>query len=176
MKTSTKIAVAFVALAGISGAALSAQADSRWSGRGDGPESRMQQAGSGGMRHHGGGHEDGRHMFRMLESFDVNGDGKLSQAEIDETRAERFTSFDADSDQTLTLAEYEQLWLAAMREKMVDRFQDLDADGDAKITAEEFKAPFANLVRHMDRNDDGVVNREDSPRRQHRGPMADDNG
>jgi Ca2+-binding EF-hand superfamily protein len=115
-------------------------------------------------------------MFRLLESFDINDDGKLSQEEIDQTRGERFTSFDADSDQALTLAEYEQLWLAAMREVMVDRFQDLDADGDARITAEEFKAPFAKLVRRMDRNDDGVVDREDSPRRQHRGPMSDDNG
>ena len=54
----------------------------------------------------------------------------------------------------------EALWLAAMREKMVDRFQDLDADGNAVVTTEEFKKPYANMVRHMDKNGDGVLSRE----------------
>src|SRR3546814_4022522 len=67
-------------------------------------------------------------------------------------------------DQSLTLGEYEQLWLDAMRERMVDRFQDLDADGDAKVTAEEFQRPFAKVVRHMDRNEDGVVDRSEARR------------
>ena len=73
MKTSTKIAVAFVALAGVAGAALSAQADSRWQGRDGGPDGRpgpmMQQAyGGHGMqggghhgKRHGGGHDSSRH-------------------------------------------------------------------------------------------------------------------
>src|SRR3546814_4845791 len=89
-------------------------------------------------------------------------------AEIDHTRGERLSSFDADNDQSLTLGEYEQLWLDAMRERMVDRFQDLDADGDAKVTAEEFQRPFAKVVRHMDRNEDGVVDRGDFERRRDR--------
>jgi len=189
MKTTTKIAVAVVALAGVAGAALSAQADSRWRGREGGPAQAMQQAyGGDGMRHHGGHygkrhgmrHGGGRHMFGMLESFDTNDDGKLSQEEIDQTRGERFGKFDADSDQSLTLGEYEQLWLDAMRERMVDRFQDLDADGDGKVTAEEFQQPFAKVVRRMDRNDDGVIDRGDF-QRHHRGmpqggQAPDDNG
>jgi Ca2+-binding EF-hand superfamily protein len=184
MKTTTKIAVAFVALAGIAGAAVAAQADSR---RADGPAGATQQAygmhhGSGhhGMRHgerrHGGGH-----AFRLLESFDANDDGKLSQEEIDQTRGERFGTFDADADKALTLQEYEQLWLDAMRERMVDRFQALDADGDAKVTAEEFQRPFSKMVRRMDRNEDGVIDRGDFQRHQPRmpmqgGPAPDDNG
>lgn len=186
MKTPTKIAVAFAALTGIAGVTVAAQADSLWQGRDGGPAGATQQA--YGMHHggHGGGHHGmrhgerrhgGGHMLRMLESFDANDDGKLSQAEIDQARGERLSSFDADKDQSLTLGEYEQLWLDAMRERMVDRFQDLDADGDAKVTAEEFQRPFAKVVRHMDRNEDGVVDRGDFERRRRPAPESgDDNG
>jgi hypothetical protein len=188
MKTTTKIAVAFVALAGVAGAALSAQADSRWQGRGDGPDGHpgamMQQAHGGQSMHsgghhgkrHGAHHKGGGHMFRMLESFDTNEDGKLSQEEIDQSRGERFGRFDGDADQALTLQEYEQLWLDAMREVMVDRFQDLDADGDAKVTAEEFQRPFAKIVQRRDRNGDGVIDREDFQRHGPRMPMQGPGG
>jgi len=178
MKRTTTLAVAFVALAGVAGAALAAQADSRGQ-RHDGGPAKVQQAYGG--HHHGkyhrGGHRKGggRHMFRMLESFDANDDGKLSQEEIDTARGERFTKFDGDSDQALTLGEYQDLWLEAMRERMVDRFQQLDADGDGRVTTEEFQRPFAKTVRRMDRNDDGVVDREDFQRRHHR-DNDDDNG
>jgi hypothetical protein len=175
MKTTTKLAVAFVALAGIGATAVvSAQADSRWQGREGGSPQMTQQAYGGhhmrGDRFHGGHHgkrHGGRGMFRMMEAFDANEDGKLSQEEIDSSRAERFGQFDGDGDQSLTLQEYEQLWLDAMRERMVDRFQHLDADGDAKVTAEEFQRPFAKMVQRKDRNGDGVIDRNDF--RRHRG-------
>lgn len=181
MKTTTKIAAAFVTLAGIGAAALSAQADSRWQAREGGPAQMIQQAHGGYHGGYHGGHHGGRHgksgrrgMFRMMETFDGNGDGKLSQEEIDSARGARFGQFDGDGDQSLTLQEYEQLWLDAMRERMVDRFQHLDADGDAKVTAEEFQRPFAGMVQRMDRNDDGVVDRNDFQRK--RRGSDDDNG
>ncbi len=93
-------------------------------------------------------------------TFDTNGDGRVTQAEIDEFRSNRLSEFDTNSDGNLTLTEYQALWLAAMREKMVDRFQDLDADGNAVVTTEDFKRPFANLVRRLDKNGDGDLSRE----------------
>jgi hypothetical protein len=96
----------------------------------------------------------------LMATFDTNGDGRLTQAEIDKSRGDRLAKFDADGNGSLNLAEYQALWLAAMRERMVDRFQDLDADGDAVVTAEEFKQPYANLVSNMDRNGDGVLTRQ----------------
>ncbi len=183
MKTMTKVAAALAVLAGVVGLAIAAQADSRWHDRHGGSPQHMQQAygghGGHGMhdgRFHGGRHGmhregrgGGRHMSRMMESFDTDQDGQLTQEEIDRTRGERFAAFDADGDQRLSLAEYEKLWLDAMRETMVDRFQHLDADGDAQVTAEEFKRPFSRMVRRMDHNDDGVIDRDDFRRRRHNG-------
>ena len=174
MKTTTKIAVAFVTLAGIGAAAVSAQADSRWQAREGGPAKMVQQAHGGefgrqGHRFHGDRHrggKEGRHrLYRMLDSFDTNEDGKLTQEEIDTFRSERLGQFDGDGDKSLTLQEYERLWLDGMRERMVDRFQDLDADGDGKVTTEEFQRPFAKVMRRADRNGDGVIDETDFPRR-----------
>lgn len=112
------------------------------------------EAGEHGNRRHGMmGQND------IMTTFDTNGDGQVTQAEIDDFRGSRLAKFDTDGDGNLTLAEYQALWLAAMREKMVDQFQALDADGDAMVTAEEFKRPYADLVRRIDRNGDGVLTR-----------------
>jgi len=182
MKTSTKLAVAFVALAGVAGAALSAQADGRLQAGTGGSQPGVQQAYGGGDGHRGGHrfhgrkHHGGRHFLRMMESFDSDGDGRLSQEEVDNSRGERFTSFDGDGNETLSLEEYEQLWLDAMRERMVRAFQRLDRDGDAQVTDEEFKRPFSRMVRRMDRNDDGAIDREDFRRHRHHERNSDDNG
>jgi Ca2+-binding EF-hand superfamily protein len=44
---------------------------------------------------------------------------------------------------------------------MVDRFQGLDDNGDAAVSAEEFEVPFANVVRRLDRNDDGEITHDE---------------
>ena len=104
----------------------------------------------------------GRGTSRVLQTFDVNGDGTVSQAEVLEARANRLLNFDADGDGQLTLEEYQLLWLDTMRERMVDRFQSHDDDGNAVVTANEFTAAYVNLIARLDRNDDGVFNDADA--------------
>lgn len=165
MKTVNKAIIAASAailLAGVTLAGAS-QADSRYRGR----HYEDHHQGDG-MGRHGGferGHAMGGHMMSMFETFDGDGDGKLTQGEIDNARKDRFAAFDGDGDGKLTLQEYQALWLDAMRSRMVDRFQDLDEDGDGVVTATEFAAPFARTVMRMDRNDDGMLSRDDMGRR-----------
>jgi Ca2+-binding EF-hand superfamily protein len=107
----------------------------------------------------------GRHVEALIEEFDTNQDGKVTQAEIDAGREAIVAKFDANKDGTLSLDEYQALWLDAMHERMVDAFQRLDEDGDAIVTIDEFKAPLAKVVAHDDRNDDGALSSDDMKRK-----------
>lgn len=131
-------------------------------------------AGDGWGRHHGGDRHGGRAML-LFEQFDVNEDGRLTQAEIDEVRRSRLTEFDQNGDGSLSLEEYQALWLDAMRERMVRAFQRHDRDGDALVTVEEFSRPFDRAVSRFDRDGDGVLTLDEVRRRgDRRGDRDDD--
>jgi Ca2+-binding EF-hand superfamily protein len=169
MKTGTKVMLAVGAIAlGTTTMVGASLADGRW---GHGPHG----------RHHGGPGWGGPRGGEMLfEQFDVNKDGTITQAEIDEVRQNRLAEFDQNKDGSLSLEEYQALWMDAMRERMVDRFQDLDDDGDAMVTVEEFVGPFDSMVERMDRNDDGQITKDDlrrgPPRRHGRDDDEEDDG
>lgn len=112
-------------------------------------------------RHHGRGHR----MKRMMHRFDTDKDGKLTQAEIDGSRKALVAKHDANADGQLTLAEFQNLWLEVRRRRMVRSFQRIDEDGDAAITLAEFLEPFSRIVERMDRNEDGVLDKQDRRRR-----------
>ena len=155
MQTRTKVIVAAGLAVALGGAAFAGATQAQ--GRKDSQGHHYgQQAGFGHGGNHGGRHgkrQRGRRMERLLDSYDTNGDGKLTQAEIDQARAGRFVDFDSNGDGKLSLEEYQALWMDAMRERMVDRFQSLDNDGDAAVTSEEFGKPTRRIVQRMDRKE-----------------------
>jgi hypothetical protein len=113
----------------------------------------------------------------IIETFDLNKDGKITQAEIDQARKDQLAKYDTNKDGVLNLEEYQVLWMDAMRRMMVRQFQANDADGDGRITVEEFTARFADLVRDRDRNGDGVLTVDElrpHGRGPHRGPGPGD--
>jgi Ca2+-binding EF-hand superfamily protein len=118
----------------------------------------------GGWGRHHGGHGFGG--ARLFDSFDANDDGVLTQVEIDEVRQSRLVEFDADGDGSLTLEEYQALWVDAMREIMVDRFQAHDDDGDGRVTAAEFAEPFDRIVSRLDADRDGQLTMDELRHRQ----------
>jgi Ca2+-binding EF-hand superfamily protein len=125
--------------------------------------------GRGGGYHHGGwGGPGGARGERLFEQFDANQDGLITQAEIDEVQSSRLAEFDQNNDGSLTLEEYQAMWLDAMRERMVDRFQAHDDDGDAVVTVEEFVESYNSIVRRLDRNEDGQLTRDDLRRQRDR--------
>jgi hypothetical protein len=167
MKTGTKvlIAVSLAALVGGITVVGSSFADRQEYGRHGSEYSPMafreghgRRFAPGEQHSHHGWHRRGENL---LESFDSNKDGKLTQAEVDQACRDRFAQFDTDTDGTLTLQEYQALWLDAMHRRMVAQFQSLDDDGDAAVTTEEFIAPFGQVVRRLDRNDDGEISRDE---------------
>lgn len=123
--------------------------------------------GDGNRGFHGGGH-GGPGMGRMMmERFDTNDDGRITQEEIDAAQTERFAAGNADGNQTMSIEEFEPLFNREHREQMVRAFQRLDRDGDGQVTREEFDSRTAGLVQRMDRNGDGALTLEDRQERGH---------
>jgi len=111
----------------------------------------------------------GKHGFhgeRMMETFDANKDGQISAEELVAKRDKVLADHDADKNGQLSLKEFEGVWLDLMRQKMVRHFQRLDRDGDAQVTVEEIQRPLDHMMARMDRNEDGVISKDD---RRHKG-------
>lgn len=129
-------------------------------------------AGAGYAHRPWGGHGGGHGMMGMgpeaiLGQFDADNDGKLTQAEIDQARTERFARYDADGNGILSLDEFGNLFHEVIQPMTVRAFQMLDPDGDGSVTTAEFDQPFTNLVQRFDRNGDGALSPEDRPKRWH---------
>ncbi|MDP6388979.1 MAG: EF-hand domain-containing protein [Alphaproteobacteria bacterium] len=124
------------------------------------------------MRHFGKsphGHGMGMGMRAIIgpalfQTVDGDGDGKITQAEIDKVRAERFAKYDRDGNGKLNLAEFDELLRELTQPVTARAFQMLDPNADAAITAKEFEWPFANIVKRFDRNGDGAISIEDHRR------------
>ena len=101
---------------------------------------------------------------RMLTQADADGDGSVTQAEIDAFLAEQVRSADADADGSLALAEFETVFAEQTRPRMVDAFQALDEDGDGQITTAEIDGRFGSIVERLDRNGDGALSADDRRR------------
>ncbi|MBY6203212.1 calcium-binding protein [Maritalea mobilis] len=83
----------------------------------------------------------------MMVDLDADGDGLVAPEEAQSGLGSLLSEYDADGDGTLSIAEFETLHSALIRETMVDRFQHLDADGNGRIAAEEMQAPAAQMQR-----------------------------
>lgn len=119
--------------------------------------------------HHAWGHPGKRPPVRaMLRYLDQNEDGALERTEADAAITEKLAAFDADGGETLSLDEFEALWVDFSRRRMVDAFQALDDDGDGEVTRAEMTRPLDRAFRRMDRNEDGVIDRSDRRRRHDR--------
>lgn len=113
-----------------------------------------------------------RRAMRMIDRFDADKDGRVTQEEVDRYRSDRLSRFDADGDQQLTLDEYAELWADAMRERMVRRFQRHDRDGDGRVTVAEFSAQSGDTVRMRDRDRDGALSEDDFMRPRVEAPLG----
>ncbi|WP_029059885.1 EF-hand domain-containing protein [Stappia stellulata] len=110
----------------------------------------------------------------------MRGDGKRGQGQAGRearqearearqaARAALFSEADANSDEALSLEEFEAVWVQRQDRRMVRMFQRLDRDGDLTITEEEVDGRTSRIVSMMDSNGDGALSMEDH-RRHHGG-------
>ena len=114
----------------------------------------------------------------MLEYFDVDGDGRITEEEVTAKRSERFDRVDANGDGVIGSEEF-AVDLAVEQEKRRERmrthmFGRLDADSDGGLTREEFTAGSNRMFDRFDANDDGMLDETELSqgrhgRRGHRG-------
>ena len=58
---------------------------------------------------------------------------------------------------SMSVTEFELLWVKLMRSRMVDRFQHLDEDGSGEVSWDEFNAPVKYILSRVDENNDGAI-------------------
>jgi hypothetical protein len=140
MKKSTKLAIAFLALAGAAGSTAYA-AD----GEGD-----------AGKWHRG---------VMRFDRLDADKNGDISFDEFAAAMDRRMGQADADHDGKMTVAEIaseiERMRAERMARRIVERF---DANGDGAVTKAEIESRQKKRFALLDRNDDGKISKEEMPR------------
>jgi len=122
----------------------------------------------------------------FIREQDLNGDGKVSKDEFAKGRDAEFARMDADHDGGLSHDEYVgdfkrrlEATLPAIKEperqeterdrqmKQAEvRFGVLDSDKSGAITPAEFAYTGWSMFIHHDTNDDGLVSKDDTPRKE----------
>ncbi|MBO6719173.1 MAG: EF-hand domain-containing protein [Rhizobiaceae bacterium] len=144
MKRTLKLAIAFATLAGLAGSVASAN---------EGPR---RSHGPGGLN---------------FERADADDSGDVTFDEFAALMNNRidFAEGDADSDGKLTVgeiaAEMERQRHMRRAERMVERY---DIDGDGSLTLDEIQTNQREVFALMDRNNDGVIEEGEIPRRERR--------
>lgn len=116
-----------------------------------------------GFMNHGPGAMGGMAGAGLMQRYDANQDGKISQDEITQNRKATYDEFDANKDGKLGLDEFQALWLKMHNPQVVREFQFFDKNGDGQVTMDEYQAPLANIVANRDMNKDGFLSRDDRP-------------
>ncbi len=109
--------------------------------------------------HHGGG------VMKMMKNADTNKDGNISKDELNAAHQAKFKEFDLDGNGSVTAEEVQKKMserYARLAKKITRRF---DKDRNGSVTEEEFMDNAASKLYRLDLNDDGVISKDEMPRR-----------
>ena len=139
MKTSTRLALAFLTLAGVAGAAATPPTTS--------PAVTI------------------RGPAMRFDRLDADQSGDVTFEEFSAAMQSRIGDADKDGDGKMTVAEIaseiERMRTERMARRIVERF---DTDGDGMLTAAEIELRQKKMFALLDRNDDGKVEKDEMPR------------
>lgn len=98
-----------------------------------------------------------------FEQMDANGDGQLTQAEMDSHRADRFAKMDKDGDGKLTAEEMESRGNEEAKERSAKMIKKFDKNGDGALTQDEMPKPrdADKMFGKMDADSSGGISKEE---------------
>jgi Ca2+-binding EF-hand superfamily protein len=109
------------------------------------------------------GHRSRRSSSRGAGTFcprdDLNHDGKVTRAELDQALHQQFAS--ASKAGALTKEQFEGMQHSRAEASSGRAFQRLDANHDGKLTLQEFAASQQKTFARMDKNGDGTITRDE---------------
>lgn len=104
-------------------------------------------------------------LARLIKAADADQNGEVTLDEFltkfPNASEDRFNVLDRDDDGVLSKDDIP--WHE--RARILKRLKEADTNGDGSVTLEEFQAQFPNVdeaaFNRLDRNDDGVINKDD---------------
>ncbi|KIC47099.1 calcium-binding protein [Ruegeria sp. ANG-S4] len=98
-----------------------------------------------------------------FQELDADGDGQITQAEIEAHRAQRFTSADADGDGQLSLEEMQAAAQSRANERVQKMFERQDANNDGFLSEDELPKPRrgAKMFERIDADGNGSISEQE---------------
>jgi hypothetical protein len=108
----------------------------------------------------------GKHgQGKFMESFDSNGDGKVTLDEFNTASADRFKKMDKNADGRLTEEEFSTYVQARREQRRLERFKTVDADNNGSVSKDEYLAAQRQRAERrfarMDRDGNGMLDAEE---------------
>ena len=107
--------------------------------------------------------QQSRAVERFMLLYDINGDGKVTVAEINDDQSRIFAAMDVDNDSSLSTDEMKRRGRSLQAYRTTTLFDLMDANGDGKLSLKEVQAPTRRWFKRYDVNNDGAMEASEMP-------------
>ncbi len=109
--------------------------------------------------------QQSRAVERFMLMYDINRDGKVTVAEINDDQSRIFAAIDVDNDSSLSTDEMKRRGRSLQTYRTTTLFDLMDANGDGKLSLKEVQAPARRWFKRYDADNDGVMEASEVPAR-----------